>query len=173
MVVGADGVVSLSALRWLSDQKFSFAMLDRNGTPLATTGPVCPSDARLRRAQALAHQSGAALEIARGLIDQKLVAQQELAQDGLCNQMAAEEISQAREALATARSVETIRLIESRAARSYWSSWRTLPINFPQKDLRRVPDHWRIFGMRFSSLTRTPRLAANPPMPCSTTSTHC
>ena len=46
---------------------------------------------------------------------------------------------------------------------AYWSAWRTLPINFPKNDLRRVPDHWRTFGARISPLTGSPRLAANPP----------
>jgi len=53
VVIGADGMVSLAALRWLADQDAAFVMLDRDGSVLATTGPVRPSDARLRRAQDL------------------------------------------------------------------------------------------------------------------------
>src|SRR5579864_3779568 len=52
VVIGADGFVSLAALRWLSDQNAAFLMLERNGTVLVVTGPVAASDARLRRAQA-------------------------------------------------------------------------------------------------------------------------
>ena len=59
IVVGSDGMVSLAALRWLADQDAAFVMLERDGSVLATTGPVRSSDARLRRAQALAQQSGA------------------------------------------------------------------------------------------------------------------
>ena len=51
VVIGADGMVSLAALRWLADQDAAFVMLDRDGSVLATTGPVRPSDARLRRAR--------------------------------------------------------------------------------------------------------------------------
>ena len=51
VVIGSDGMISLSALRWLADQKAAFVMLERDGSVLATTGPVRPSDARLRRAQ--------------------------------------------------------------------------------------------------------------------------
>src|SRR5437868_11854600 len=54
IVIGSDGMVSLSALRWLADQDAAFVMLDRDGSVLATTGPVRPSDAKLRRAQAFA-----------------------------------------------------------------------------------------------------------------------
>ena len=70
IIIGADGFVSLAAIRWLADQETAFAMFERNGKVLCVTGPVRPSDARLRRAQSLAHQSGAALKIARELINQ-------------------------------------------------------------------------------------------------------
>src|SRR5260370_42217045 len=40
VVIGADGFVSLAALRWLSDQGAAFALLERNGSVLAVTGPV-------------------------------------------------------------------------------------------------------------------------------------
>src|SRR5262249_37453327 len=63
VVIGSDGLVSLSALRWLADQKAAFVMLERDGSVLATTGPVRSSDARLRRAQSLAGQSGIAIKI--------------------------------------------------------------------------------------------------------------
>src|ERR1700693_2867560 len=73
VVIGSDGMVSLAALRWVADQDASFVMRDRDGSVLATTGPVRPSDAKLRRAQALAHSSGAALRITRELISRKLI----------------------------------------------------------------------------------------------------
>jgi CRISPR associated protein, Cas1 family len=71
VVIGSDGMVSLAALRWLADQDAAFVMLDRAGSVLVTTGPVRPSDARLRRAQSLAQESGAALKIAIELIKQR------------------------------------------------------------------------------------------------------
>src|SRR5712691_3008067 len=83
VVIGADGIVSLAALRWLADQDAAFIMLDRDGSVLATTGPVRSSDARLRRAQALANHSGAGLRITRELISQKLEGQERVARDKL------------------------------------------------------------------------------------------
>jgi CRISPR/Cas system-associated endonuclease Cas1 len=138
-------------------------MLERDGSVLATTGPVRPSDARLRRAQSLAHQSGAALQIARELIDQKLAGQERLARDVLRNSPVAESIASARAALATAETIEAVRRYEAQAAQAYWSAWSGIPINFPRNDLRRVPNHWRCFGTRKSPLTGSPRLAVNPP----------
>ena len=162
VVIGSDGMVSLAALRWLADQDASFVMLDRDGSVLATTGPVRPTDARLRRAQALAHQTGTALQIARELIDRKLGAQEKLARGGLNNCEAAETIGSFRKAIPSAETIEAIRLIEARGAYAYWGAWNNLPINFPRKDLRRVPDHWQVFRNRVSPLTGSPRLATNP-----------
>src|SRR5580700_10084332 len=72
VVIGSDGFITLEALSWLADQDVAFVMLERDGKVLCVTGPVRSSDARLRRAQALALQSGAALRIVRELIDQKI-----------------------------------------------------------------------------------------------------
>jgi CRISPR-associated endonuclease Cas1 len=163
VVIGSDGMVSLGALRWLADQGASFSMLERDGKVLAVTGPVRPSDAKLRRAQALAHSSGAALRITRELISQKLAGQEQVARHKLLDSTTADAIAQFRAEVPTSDSITTIRLIESQAARKYWSAWSTLPINFPRNQSRRVPEHWRSFGARISPLTGSPRLAANPP----------
>src|SRR5215469_7911814 len=162
VLIGSDGMVTFAALRWLADQNAAFVMLDRDGSVLAVTGPVGPSDARLRRAQSLAHQSGAAVEIARGLISQKLEGQEKLARDALGSSAAAQTIASFRCLLTSANSIQEIRQIESQAAQAYWSTWRTLRVNFPTADLRRVPEHWRTFGTRKSPITGSPRLAVNP-----------
>jgi CRISPR-associated endonuclease Cas1 len=162
-VIGADGAVSLAALRWLADQDAAFVMLNRDGSVLATTGPVHSSDSRLRRAQSLAHQSGAAVQISRGLISQKLEGQERIVRDGFQDSAIADKIASFRSSLPSANSIETIRQLEAQAAQAYWSAWRSLPINFPTADCRRVPDHWCTFGNRKSTLTGSPRLAVNPP----------
>ena len=162
VVIGSDGMVSLSALRWLHDQDAAFVMLDRIGKVLAITGPVRPSDARLRRAQSLALDSGVALHIAIELIRQKLIAQERLVRDQFQNDNSTEIISVARQALTKAKSSEEIRRYEAHAALAYWRAWHELPVAFPQADLRSVPEHWRIFGSRLSPLTKSPRLAINP-----------
>jgi CRISPR-associated endonuclease Cas1 len=162
-VIGADGAVSLAALRWLADQDAAFVMLNRDGSVLATTGPVHSSDSRLRRAQSLAHHSGAAVQISRGLISQKLEGQERLVRDGLQDSPIADKISFFRSLLPDTNSIETIRQLEAQAAQAYWSAWRSLPINFPTADYSRVPEHWRTFGTRKSVLTGSPRLAVNPP----------
>ena len=163
VVIGSEGMVSLAALRCLADQDVAFSMLERDGKVLAVTGPVRSSDAKLRRAQALAHSSGAALRITRELISRKLAGQEQVARDRLLDSTTADVIAQFSAEVPTGDSITTIRLIESQAARAYWSAWSTLPVTFPKNQLRRVPEHWRSFGARVSPLTGSPRLAANPP----------
>lgn len=53
-------------------------------------------------------------------------------------------------------------LLEAQGALAYWAAWQKVAIDFPQKDLPRVPAHWRTFGARRSPITGSPRHAANP-----------
>ena len=143
VMIGSDGFITLEALRWLTDQDVAFVMLERNGKVLCVTGPVRPSDARLRRAQALAGHSTVGLQIARELIDRKLAGQEHVVRNKLLAEDSADVISRYRAELPIADTLERIRLVEARAAGVYWSLWRNLPVAFPRKDESRVPDHWR------------------------------
>jgi CRISPR-associated endonuclease Cas1 len=116
----------------------------------------------LRRAQALANQSGIGLRIARELVNQKLAAQERLVSDGLQAPAAAQAIRQSLSVLASAATIDSLRVQEAKAAHAYWSAWRNIRVTFPEQDARRVPDHWLTFGSRVSPLTHSPRLAVNP-----------
>lgn len=125
-------------------------------------GPVYPSDARLRRAQSLAENSGTALRLATELIRQKLLAQERFVRDQFQDLASAETISNQRHALMNARSKEEARRCEAHAALTYWRGWQRLPVVFAPADLRQIPEHWQAFGSRLSPLTKSPRLAVNP-----------
>jgi CRISPR-associated endonuclease Cas1 len=163
VLIGNDGFITLEALRWISDVGASFVMLDRRGKLIVVVGPVCPSDAKLRRAQALALGNGTALKISKELISQKLDGQATLVRDMLSDSATAEAIDRFRSELPSAQSIESVRLIEAQAAKLYWQVWSAVPVRWPRRDERRVPEHWRRFGSRLSPLTHSPRLACNPP----------
>ena len=163
VIIGSDGFITLEALRWLADQGAAFVMLDRRGKVLAVTGPGSPSDAKLRRAQALALGNGTALKISQRLISEKLAGQATVVQEMLHDSATADAIAQFRVELASADSIASVRLIEAQAAKLYWQSWSDVPILWARKDERRVPEHWKCFSTRISPLTNSPRLAANPP----------
>jgi CRISPR/Cas system-associated endonuclease Cas1 len=131
-VIGADGFVSLAALRWPADQDAAFVMIERDGSVLASTGPAPGlDDARLRRAQALALRSGTGLEIARELIDKKLDGQEQVSRDKLHNAEAANSIARFRKALATARTFEAIGDDSSRENQIDVSALHAESRNFP------------------------------------------
>jgi len=162
VAIGSDGSVSLAALRWLADQNAAFVMLERNGKVLATTGPVSPSDVRLRRAQSLAHESGIALKMARELIQQKLTGQQRVLKQFFKDSRASDVIANARRLVTHAKSNEEILRWEARGAHAYWSAMRDLPVSFNKADSMKIPEHWKSFGSRVSPLTNSPRLAVTP-----------
>src|SRR5688572_16007659 len=109
VVIGADGFVSLAALRWLADQGAAFVMLDRDGRVLLATGPIGPKDARLRRAQALAHHNGNAVPIARELIGRKLTQQARIADEYFGNHTIAGMITATRDGLTAAGTIRDLR----------------------------------------------------------------
>jgi CRISPR-associated endonuclease Cas1 len=160
--IGDDGFITLAALTWLSEVGASFVMLDRIGKVRFVTGPASPSEARLRRAQAIALSNGAASQIARELIAAKLQGQEVLVREKLHIPLAADSIAALRNRLAETDDLNVIRGIESRAAVEYWQAWCRIPVTFPKKDADRIPEHWKAFGNRHSPLTSTPRLAVNP-----------
>jgi CRISPR-associated endonuclease Cas1 len=162
IVIGSDGFVSLSALEWLSAQGASFVMLERNGKLLCVTGPVSPSEAKLRRAQALSTGNGLGLEIARTLIDAKLKGQEQVLRERLNCEAGAEVISDFRDKLVSVDTFDAIRIVEANAAACYFREWRWIPVTWPKADLPKIPDHWRFAGSRQSPLTGGPRLAVTP-----------
>jgi CRISPR/Cas system-associated endonuclease Cas1 len=162
VVIGSDGLISLAALRWLERQDAAFVMLERNGKILCVNGPVGSSEAKLRRAQALAISNGVGLEICRKLIDAKLQGQELVLRERLNCQPTADAIARFRNKLDSAESFDAIRNLEANAASAYFREWRDLPVSWPKADLQRIPEHWRTVGSRQSPLTGGPRLAVTP-----------
>ena len=83
-------------------------------------------------------------------VRQKIAGQASVARYKLLDTRTADTIDQFASELPRADNIRSIRLVESQAAYAYWSAWRMLPINFPKKELARVPEHWRSFGTRIS-----------------------
>jgi CRISPR-associated endonuclease Cas1 len=155
-------MVSLAALRWLADQNAAFVMLERDGQVLATTGPVSSSDARLRRSQGMAHETGIAIKIARELIIHKLHGQERVIREFFKDCPSSSVITDARRAVFKAKTNEEIRRWEAEGALAYWSAMRDVQVNFSKADASKVPEYWKRFGSRVSPITNSPRLAVNP-----------
>ena len=160
--ISEEGFITLSALKWLADVGASLVMLNRTGKVLFVTGPAAPSDARLRRSQALALGDGVGLEISRTLINAKLEGQERFVRERLNDPVTANVIAGFRERLPAAETFEVIRRLEAHAAVSYFGAWRSIPVLWPTADLRRIPSHWNTVGARHSPISGGPRLAITP-----------
>jgi hypothetical protein len=78
ILLGHTGAVSLQAIRWMKDVGIGFIHIDSDGTLLTTSAALGNDDARLRRAQALAHETGEAHRIACWILGEKLKGQERI-----------------------------------------------------------------------------------------------
>lgn len=165
VIVGADGYVTLSAVRWLAAQGISLVVLERDGEVFCATGRQGSSDARLRRAQARIPEADA-LRIAKQILDAKLSGQEKNARELLGATEVASVIA-AHRLTRRADSISKLRNVESLAARAYWRAWHDIPVAFQKSDLPKVPAHWLTYGERYSALSaHSPRLAVTPAHAC-------
>jgi CRISPR-associated endonuclease Cas1 len=161
VVLGGSGLLSLEAVRWLGDIGAALVCIDRDGQILCSSGPT-KSEAKLRRAQALAPHSGIGLEVARTLLAQKLAGQRHLLER--LHEAAHPErvLVRCLAAVEAAETLDAAVVAEAEAAAAYWSAWADVEVRFQPADRRRIPEHWRTFRQRTSPLGGGPRIAVNP-----------
>src|SRR5579863_7313428 len=159
VLIGSEGYASLASLAWLRAIGAAFVQLGRDGAVLAHSAPYGYDGHPIRRAQALAVTNGLDLAIARELIAGKLDGQRRI-----LVRLGADlrEHDKLRAALASADSIERVRVIEANAAALYFPAWRDVGIRFRERDLARIPARWLRADSRASLLTRAPRAATSP-----------
>jgi len=162
VILGHTGSITVEAIRWLNDAGVTLTQIDADARVLITSARRNLNDARLRRAQALATDNGAGLALARDLITRKLEGQANVAHDLPDGQSAIDVIGAALDRIPTLTTIDDLRLAESEAAKAYWTAWATLPMSYAKNDHKRIPQHWKTFGTRISTLTNSPRRAINP-----------
>ncbi|MFZ0575151.1 MAG: CRISPR-associated endonuclease Cas1 [Candidatus Cybelea sp.] len=159
VLIGHAGYVTLEALAWLRAIGAALVQIGRDGEVLAHSVPFGYDGHPIRRAQALAVTNGLDLAIARELIASKLEGQRRI-----LVRLGADlrEFDKLRASLASADSIDRVRVIEATAAGSYFSAWRDVRIRFRERDLTRIPARWLRAGSRASVLTGAPRAATSP-----------
>ena len=162
VLIGRSGYITLDALRWLHDTGAALVHLDTNGDLIAASVANGPDLAGLRRTQALAADGPAGVEIARGILAAKVEGQRALLDDLPGGDENMEPIESALGVIHSAADLPALLAAESQAASAYWLAWTSLPIPFPRRDARKLPEHWTVFGQRASLLTGGPRRATNP-----------
>jgi CRISPR-associated endonuclease Cas1 len=162
VIIGHSGTVTLEALRWLHDVDAAFVQIDADGRLIVATGPARHPGPHLLRAQALATTNGTGIEIARNLLRDKVRGHATILRSLIDTEPVMQSITQALDALEHAKTFDGLRIIEAEAGAAYWKAWDSVSIKFARCDLRRIPGHWRTFGIRHSPLTSSPRNAVNP-----------
>jgi CRISPR-associated endonuclease Cas1 len=159
VLIGHAGYVTLEALSWLRAIGAALVQIGRDGEVLAHSVPFGYDGHPIRRAQALAVTNGLDLTIARELIADKLDGQHRI-----LVRLGADlrEFDKTRGLLASADSIERVRVIEASAAAMYFPAWRDVQIRFRERDLARIPARWLRCDSRASVLTGAPRAATSP-----------
>jgi CRISPR-associated endonuclease Cas1 len=159
VLIGHAGYVTLEALAWLRAIGAALVQLGRDGEVLAHSVPFGYDGHPIRRAQALAVTNGLDLAIAHELIAGKLDGQRRI-----LVRLGADlrEFDKLRASLASADSIERVRVIEANAAALYFPAWRDVRIRFRERDLARIPARWLRCDSRASVLTGAPRAATSP-----------
>jgi CRISPR-associated endonuclease Cas1 len=161
VVLGGSGSLSIEAMRWLTDVRAALVCIDRDGRILCTTSPT-KSEARLRRAQALASHTQVAARVAQYLLKAKLHGQMEmlhlLEADGHSRRVVGANLG----ALEATDELSQLLSLEAQSAAAYWRAWAEQPVRFQPADRRRLPSDWDRFGSRSSPLSGGPRSAVTP-----------
>jgi CRISP-associated protein Cas1 len=145
---GASGLVTIDAIKWCAAKGIGIFVLDWLGDLLSVTLPAAPDNVAIRRAQFAADP----LTTAKAILRQKIAASfriGKLSERGLGTIYAK---------IKAARSIESLLMIEAKAAIDYWGQWR-----FALKHKQRGwPPSWAEFTLRGSPITGNPRHAVHP-----------
>lgn len=163
VMVGRSGYVSLGALSWVLEVGASWSWIARDGEILATSVQLGLDEPKLRRAQATAPETDAGLAVVRYLLGEKIAGHAAVLRRRFPDRRdAAEQVSDYTEQVKSAPDIEAAATIERQAAAAYWGAWGGLEPAFARKDLRRVPERWRMFQSRGSLVANGPRTATDP-----------
>jgi CRISPR-associated endonuclease Cas1 len=175
VVIGQTGFVTLEALRWIRDIGASLVQIGRDGELIAISSAERFHNTKLRRAQALAADTGRGLQAKRHLAAAKL--EQQAARVEAMPQLwppkpnggkgqvdVAAVIRRELEKLSTCETLENLRASESVAGHWYWQTLAGLTVSFNARWRNAVPEHWRVPGPRTSSPSgfKSSRKAATP-----------
>jgi CRISPR-associated endonuclease Cas1 len=175
VVLGHTGYVTLEALRWIRDIGSSFVQIGLDGEVIAISSAERFHNTKLRRAQALAADTGRGLQAMRHLAAAKLEQQAARVEalpalwpakpnGGKGQVEVGPVIRRERQKLSSCSTLGELRSCESVAGRWYWQTLAGLPVRFEAGWRRRVPDHWHPAGARTSppSGFKSSRKAATP-----------
>jgi CRISP-associated protein Cas1 len=168
VLVDSDGYITLDAIDWLARQEVPVLLLAWDGTARSLL-PAGGSRSipELLQAQVRALTDSTGLRLARNLIERKV----EGSLAALANLPEGPRVHLARSGLAGIRKelvasppadVDSLRLVEARAAALYFAAWRDLPLRWRDVKRKPIPAEWRRMPIRGSLLLMSNRHATHP-----------
>ena len=160
IIVRSEGFVTIPAMRWLHEVGAALVVLNYQGTPIITSLPSVTAPATLRRTEAsttIETRLGKAIadSLIRAKIDGQIATLRTFDRPA-----AADEISAIAERLQARANALDLLGAEGMASAVYWQALSDVQLQFGKRQV--VPDQWRIFSSRRSSITGAPRGATVP-----------
>ena len=149
IVLNITGNLSTAAIQWCADQRIALYVLDRDANLTALTHPPIPHVISLRRLQYNVDPFTLAKEILYRKLDACIKSKPIITKSFI----------QTAESIIQAKTLESLRLIEARAAIIYWSTWNNCVIRWKEKD---IPAEWKSFTQRASGITSKGYKATHP-----------
>jgi len=163
IVHGHSGIVSLDALRWISDIGASFIHIDHNAHVLTTSTPGHQAEPQYLVAQVESRTNGRGFAVMRRLITEKIDGQLENLGILGARERTTRLATDHRERAANAETFKELRDAEKLSGKQYWMAWKGMPVRFEPPALKKIPQHWVRFNRRRSTLTQGNRKAVDPP----------
>lgn len=152
--VDGSGGLSFDALDWLASQSVPLIRLDWRGNVQASIGHIgYAADAKRVAAQIATKKRQGGIEIAKRLIDTKIRNSIRTISSAFPASKALainRRLSETRQKLQNARSINSIIGIEGNAAATYFEGWHLLQLKWKGTGRRPIPHNWHHVGPRTS-----------------------
>ena len=169
VILDSSGSLSFDVMAWLSTKDIPLVQINWQGEVVTMLGGGGHSaDSKKVAAQREALQNGQGLQIAIQLIRDKIKGCMETLEHVLPASLERERaLTKQAKALTVLEgdppsTMETLRLIEGRAALAYFMAWQIIPLRWKGVGKRPIPGEWLRVGLRQSSLSGTNRHATHP-----------
>jgi CRISPR-associated protein Cas1 len=170
VLIDPDGMVTFDVMEFLSRHAIPLVVLDWRGRVVTSLGgrPSAP-DIRLREAQLTAATNGTGLRLSIQLIRDKLLGSITTLRTLSPTPRVDSGIRRVSQVLGELDStppadIDSVRILEARAANAYFASWLDVPIRWKGIGKRPIPPEWHRMPLRSSLLGDRNRNTTHPVM---------
>jgi CRISPR-associated protein Cas1 len=161
IMLDGSGSLSFDVLGWLSEQKVPLIRIDWKGDAVSVVGgngfPLIQD--RVRWQVETRDDPTKRLAFCKDLIAHKLnnsaVTLNEVVPNSAAKELALVKAEEAARSLDNAKNVDDVRMIEARAAVSYFAAWKSVQLRWERLAKYPVPEEWKTVGPRGAQRANT------------------